>query len=254
MSAHAIHGAASKEMHQEVAHQFEDLEQQNDSYVVGMWTFLVTEIMFFGALFLAFATYRTLYTPAFVEAHQKLSFTLGTINTTILLFSSLFMALAVHAAQIGKRGSVIGWIVLTLFCATAFLGIKSVEYYNKYQENLIPGVHYAFEHEKGPLARTEIAPSVGVPDMGGMSAGDTSGVIRHADKTELFFALYFCMTGLHAIHIIIGMLCMVVIVGLLLIKHPAVNDYMPIEMFGLYWHFVDIVWIFLFPLLYLVGH
>jgi len=207
---------------QHLAHQFEDIEQQREAYLVGMWAFLVTEIMFFGAVFLAYAVYRLANHSAFYEAHRLLDVRLGTLNTLILLTSSLTMALAVRCAQIRSRSGQITALLVTLGLAGAFLVVKAIEYGHKFAHHLFPGGAFAF------------------PDP------------TLADRARLFFSLYFGATGLHAAHVVIGM----GVIGAMLLRavrdRGSTQDYMPLEMTGLYWHFVDIVWIFLFPLLYLI--
>ncbi len=239
MSVEAIQPAP-----QELSEQYEDLAQQNEAYVVGMWAFLVTEIMFFGALFLAYIVYRTAYPEVFRDAHHHLDVVLGTINTTVLLTSSLFMALAVHAAQLGRKKAQNRWLFLVMLCALTFLVIKGIEYHNKYVEHLIPGssfqYHSVAEGEGGQAPRMSSETGFAVPQS----------IPR--DKAQMFFVLYFCMTGLHGIHVVIGLIVMAVLAWLTSRNSPLVRDYMPVEMAGLYWHFVDIVWIFLFPLFYLI--
>jgi cytochrome c oxidase subunit 3 len=260
------HGHGEHEDLQHLAHQFEDLDQQNECYLVGMWTFLVTEIMFFGAIFAAYFLYRSMYHEAFVDAHHHLDITWGTVNTFILLFSSLTMALAVHAAQIGKRISMINWLGITVVLAFAFLGVKAIEYTHKWHDHLVPGYRFQYEgagHELGegrsvprPNAAREDHEAInpGGPNTPGSPGSDRPASKSDlADKAQLFFSFYFAMTGLHAVHIIIGILVIGFVILLALRKHPSVRDYMPVEMVGLYWHFVDIVWIFLFPFLYLIG-
>ncbi len=205
-----------------LAHHFDSLDQQREASTLGMWVFLTTEVLFFGGLFLVYSVYRSLHPDAFAAASHELDVTLGTINTAVLITSSLTMALAVHAAQLGRRTTVMMFLVLTMVLGAVFLGIKSLEYYHKFTEHHVPGPTFQFEKE----------------------------YIRHA---QLFFSLYFMMTGLHALHMIIGMgimLCMLWWTW----RGTITADYnSPIEISGLYWHFVDIVWIFLFPLLYLIG-
>jgi cytochrome c oxidase subunit 3 len=205
-----------------LAHHFDSLEQQRDATTLGMWVFLTTEVLFFGGLFMVYAVYRSWYPEAFAAASHSLDVVLGTVNTAVLITSSLTMALAVHAAQTGRRGLLMTFLVLTMMLGATFLGIKSVEYYHKFAEHHVPGPGFQFEKE----------------------------YFRHA---QLFFSLYFVMTGLHALHMIIG-------VGIMLWmfwwswRGTITAEYSsPIEISGLYWHFVDIVWIFLFPLLYLLG-
>jgi cytochrome c oxidase subunit 3 len=203
-------------------HHFADFKQQKESVVLGMWSFLVQEVMFFGGLFATYLVYRSQYPDAFHAGAQQLDVNLGGMNTLVLICSSLTMAMAVNAASRGKRGGIVFWLVLTIIFGTIFLGVKVVEYKAKWDHHLLP---WAFQWEHGPKP-------VGV---------------------ELYFALSFAMTGLHAIHMIIGIpiLATLAVKGLKGAYGP--EYYTPVEMTGLYWHFVDIVWIFLFPLLYLIG-
>lgn len=220
--AHGDHG------HDDVLkHQFEDIDQQNESYVVGMWSFLVTEVMFFGALFLVYTLYRLNYQKDWFLAHEHLSIKMGGWNTFNLLVSSFFMALAVRAAQLKNRKAVLGFLALVQACAAIFLVIKYFEYTSKFADNLWPGPNFTTD------------PAV----LHGAN-------LNHA---QLFYGLYFGMTGLHGVHILIGML----LIGTLMIlwakkKSIVTEDYIPTELIGLYWHFVDIVWVFLFPLYYLM--
>jgi cytochrome c oxidase subunit 3 len=213
--------------------QFDTIEQQKDTSQLGMWVFLITEIMFFGGLFGAYLIYRNLYNPAFVAASSSINITYGAINTAVLICSSLTMAMAVHSAALGARKLLIFFLVATLVLGGVFLGIKAVEYHDKYTEHHIPGANFDFNYD--------------------LKKGEKPIPADVATQTSIFFALYFAMTGMHALHMIIG-------VGLLLfliwrVYHGAYppHHYTMIENFGLYWHFVDIVWIFLFPLLYLVS-
>jgi cytochrome c oxidase subunit III len=205
-----------------LAHHFDSLEQQTEASTLGMWVFLATEVLFFGGLFAAYLIYRTWYPDAFAAASHELDVTLGTINTAVLITSSLTMALAVHAAQLGQRRLLMTFLVLTMVLGAAFLGIKSVEYYHKFAEHHIPGPGFQFEKE-------------------------------HFLHAQIFFSLYFVMTGLHALHMVIGIGVMLVMLWWAWRGTITAEYYSPIEISGLYWHFVDIVWIFLFPLLYLIG-
>lgn len=213
-----------------LAHQFEDLEQQHDADAFGLWIFLITEIMFFGGVFAGYAVLRWLYFVAFESGSHLLDVRLGALNTIVLLGSSLTMALSVRSAQIGNRRALTLFLILTMILGGAFLGIKAYEYHQKFVEHIVPSLDWAPE---GPvLARL-------LP--GGL------------DHAQLYFFFYFGMTGLHALHMIIGM-------GLLLwlLVRARKGDFTPtyfgpVDVVGLYWHFVDIVWIFLFPLLYLIG-
>jgi cytochrome c oxidase subunit 3 len=203
------------------AHQFNDLRQQHEASTLGMWVFLATEVLFFGGMFTAYALYRYWYPEAFVVASRQLDILLGGINTAVLLGSSLTMALAVRAAQLEQRKSTGIFLLLTMALGTTFLAIKAVEYVHKYHEHLIPGRSFAFEDNP-------------VPEL------------------QIFFWLYFVMTGMHAFHMIIGIAMMAILAVLNWRGRFTRHYYFPIEMGGLYWHFVDIVWVFLFPLLYLV--
>ena len=205
--------------------QYETMEQQKASATLGMWIFLATEILFFGGLFLTYTVNRQAYPEIFAQASSSLSLPLGTINTLVLIGSSLTMAMAVWSAETSKKKLVPIYLILTLILGCAFLFIKGIEYHDKYVEHHIPGLPFQFE------------------------AGSSAATNAHA---QLFFSLYFGMTGLHAMHMIVG-------VGLLLwllrqsLKGRFTAEYnAPIENVGLYWHFVDIVWIYLYPLLYLI--
>ena len=209
--------------HPMLAHHFDSLEQQNETATLGMWVFLVTEVLFFGGLFAAYMVYRNWYPAAFADASHHLDVTYGTINTVVLIGSSLTMALAVHAAQTGDRSKLMLFLVLTMVLGTVFLGIKGVEYFHKWEDHHIPGPSFRYEPAE---------------------------YFRHA---QVFLSLYFVMTGLHAVHMIIGLGIMTWMLvwswnGTITREYAS-----PIEISGLYWHFVDIVWIFLFPLLYLIG-
>ena len=209
--------------HPRLQHHFDEMSQQAEASTLGMWVFLVTEIMFFGGLFMAYLLYRSNSPEGFQEASHHLNVTWGAVNTIVLIVSSLTMALAVRAAQTDQPGRTqAAWIALTMLFGAAFLGVKAIEYADKFTHHLVPGPHFRWEG-------------------------------AHPAAAEMFYSLYFCMTGLHALHMVIGL----GIMGWLLIT--ALKDrydsdyYTPVEVSGLYWHFVDIVWIFLFPLLYLIG-
>ncbi|MEX0938560.1 MAG: cytochrome c oxidase subunit 3 family protein [Pirellulales bacterium] len=210
-----------------VAHHFDDATQQAHSATLGMWLFLATEVLFFGGMFLGYAQYRYLYPHAFAEGSHHLDVVLGTINTGILLASSLSVAMAIHGAQLGHRKTLIRLLVVTIVLGIAFLGIKAYEYWHKYQEHLVPGRRFDPHVPAG-----EAAPP---PEM------------------ELFFSFYFTMTAVHALHMVIGIGVMIALVVMASRHRFSAEYYTPVEMSGLYWHFVDIVWVFLFPLLYLVG-
>lgn len=207
-----------------LAHHFDTPAQQFEAAKLGMWIFLATEVLFFGGMFAGYTVYRMLYPVAFAEGSSQLNLLLGSINTAVLLLSSLMMALAVHAAQTnGKR--LVQWIAGTGVLGIIFLGIKVVEYQHKFHDHLVPGQHFNAGHHVEGLSPT----------------------------AELFFSFYFAMTGMHALHMVIG-LGLLTWIGVAAARNRFSADYYtPVEMVGLYWHFVDIVWVFLFPFLYLIG-
>lgn len=205
-----------------VAHQFDDAAQQHEASELGMWLFLITEIMFFGGLFLAYTVYRAAYPAAFAAASHHLDVTLGAVNTAVLLGSSFTMVLAVHAAQTSRRSALVALLLLTIVLGAVFLGVKGIEYRDKYLHHLVPGVDFVYEANVGREA-------------------------------QIYFILYFVMTGMHAVHMIIGIGLLAVLAWLAWRGRFSAEYFNPVEVVGLYWHFVDIVWIFLFPLLYLIG-
>jgi cytochrome c oxidase subunit 3 len=207
------------------ASHFEDIDQQNVTVTLGMWTFLATEILFIGAVFVAFFIYRLRWPETFTEGAHELKWYLGTINTAILLGSSLGMALAVHAARHRQRKPLVRWLLITMALGTLFLGVKLTEYSIEYHDHLIPGLNYS-----------DVSPT-GEP---------------RSEQLRLFMTFYFVMTGVHAIHMIAGLGVMAVITYFAWKGKFTTGYYNPVEMSGLYWHFVDLVWVFLFPTLYLL--
>lgn len=205
-----------------VAEQFEEPAQQREAATLGMWVFLATEILFFGGLFLGYAVYRFYYPEVFAEASNHTLVAIGSINTAVLLVSSFVMVLAVRAAERRQRLETSLFLAVTAFLGLAFLGIKGFEYHHEIQAGLFPGAHFRFE------------------------GADPAGA-------RMFFYLYFLMTGVHALHVTIG----IVLLGLMslrvLISSRPARLATTVDLLGLYWHFVDIVWVFLFPLIYLVG-
>jgi cytochrome c oxidase subunit 3 len=205
-----------------LAEHFDSFEHQRESSVLGMWVFLGAEMIFFGGAILGFVEFRHAYVADFNAASNHTKIVLGTVNTAVLLTSSLFMALAVHAAQEGKNRRLLGCLLVTMLLGAGFLAIKFTEYSLEYREHLVPGPGFSME------------------------GADP----RHA---QLFFACYFTLTGFHALHMVIG----IGLLGMLALRTLAgkvsPENHNAVEVGGLYWHFVDIVWIFLFPLLYLLG-
>jgi cytochrome c oxidase subunit 3 len=221
-AAHGHHGGHHPGHHPKLQHHFDTLEQQKEASSFGMWVFLVTEIMFFGGLFCAYLIYRGNHYRGFAEASHELDVVLGTVNTAVLIGSSLTMAMAVWAAQKARRKAAAGFLGGTIVLGLVFLGIKVVEYAEKFHHHHVPGPSFQW-------------------------AGS------FPETAEQFYSLYFAMTGLHAVHMVLG----IAVLGWLIV--PAWRGrfdaayHNPVEVTGLYWHFVDIVWIFLFPLLYLIG-
>ena len=215
--------------HPALAHQFDSLEQQKESSTLGMWLFLVTEIMFFGGLFLAYVLYRGRYTEAFLAGSNTLNVWLGGLNTAVLICSSWTMVLAIWAAQVNWRKGIVLFLILTMLLGTTFLVVKAFEYEHKWEESHLPGKLGLFFNKPFQFEGTQ------------------------PQHTEIFFSIYFIMTGLHATHMVIGIAILAVLAVLAWKGKYGPDYYNPLEMTGLYWHFVDIVWIFLFPLLYLLG-
>jgi len=205
-----------------VARQFDDAQQQRNASDLGMWVFLATEILFFGGLFAAYVATRLHDPQAFAMASRLTNITLGSINTGVLLTSSLTMALAVRATKLGSRRAATAFLSTTAVLGVAFLAIKFTEYALDYRGHLVPVLDFA---HSGP----------------------------HAGGIENFFYLYFLMTGLHSLHMIIGIVVVAVLVGMNRRGDFMPEYFTPVELGGLYWHLVDIVWIFLYPLLYLVS-
>ena len=204
-----------------LAHHFDDAQQQHVSATLGMWTFLATEVLFFGVLLTGYTVYRMMFPFAFAEASAHLYMWIGLINTAVLLISSLTMALAVHAAATGSRRRTVMLLGATIGLALVFMAFKTVEYALDYHESLIPGLNFRYE---GPAT---------------------------ASRVELFMTMYFIMTGLHALHVIAGIIVLSFITVAAARGRYSPEYSTPVEMTGLYWHFVDMVWVFLFPLLYL---
>lgn len=206
----------------ELQHHFNDMEQQFEASSLGMWLFLITEVMFFGGMLASYAVYRTTYPEAFASTSVHMDLWAGTINTAVLIGSSLTMALAVHASQVGAVKTTVRFLAATIGLGSAFLIIKGFEYHHKWTERLVPGAGFRYE---GP----------------------------YAGPAEILFSFYFAMTGMHALHMVVGIGLLLYLLVMARRGKYSPRYYTPVEMTGLYWHFVDIVWIFLFPLLYLIG-
>jgi len=205
-----------------LAHHFSEVEQQRESAKMGMWLFLLTEILLFGGLFVAYAVYRAWHPDMFYNAHKYLDITLGTINTFVLITSSLTMALSIRFMQVGDKKKTIIFLISTLALATAFLVIKYFEYSHKFHLGQLPGKYYTFTGIEGT-------------------------------NPHIFFSIYFTMTGLHGLHVLAGMGTIGWILYSTIRNDFSPKYYTPMEMTGLYWHLVDLIWIYLFPLLYLIG-
>jgi cytochrome c oxidase subunit 3 len=202
-------------------HHFTEMEQQADTSKLGMWLFLVTEVLLFGGLFVAYGILSARHHEAFRAAHQHLDHALGVLNTVVLLVSSFTMVMAVLCARQNRRKGLIAFLILTLLLAGVFLGVKYFEYSHKFHDGLLPGKYYSHK-------------------------GDT------VPGQFMFFSFYFMMTGLHGLHILGGMTVIGWVLRRALAGHFSSSYYSPVDLVGLYWHLVDIIWIYLFPLLYLV--
>jgi len=220
MAEHAAHHHEPGE--DVVFGQYETIEQQRESYIVGMWTFLVTEVMFFGGLFLVYTLYRWKYAEVWHGMSLHLNFWLGGVNTAVLLLSSFSVAWAVQRAQVGDTKNQIRLLWFTVACACTFLVIKFFEY----QEKIVHGLYPDWAYQ-------------GLPDV-------------EFGPSRLFMSLYFAMTGLHGVHVLVGIIVITTLIFMTKAKAPSISDYIPTEMVALYWHFVDLVWIFLYPLFYLI--
>jgi len=285
-------------------HQFEDMRQQQESASIGMWMFLVQEIMFFGGLFTVYLVFRSKYPMAFAAGSNHLDAFWGGLNTLVLIVSSLTMALAVRSAQLGRRNAQVGFIFVTMIFGVMFLGVKAIEYTAKYNEGIVPvsglnlrtekelvesdestgtphapvgrqdpneslntgqGEHNAHEekyvnvrgdflwHDTSLVAQAQQGNYLTASEKIGYFANGEISQAKFQDKVRIFFFIYFVMTGLHALHMVIGLGIMTWLLWKAWLGTFSALYYAPVEISGLYWHFVDIVWIFLFPLLYLLG-
>jgi len=204
-----------------VHHHFIDGEQQFDSAKMGMWVFLVTEILFFGGLFCAYIVYRAWHPELFTEAATELNTLWGGVNTIVLIGSSLTVAMAIRSAQLNQKKGLIINLGITIALACVFMVIKYFEYTHKFHMGIFPGEFYTYEGLEHPMA-------------------------------NIFFSIYYMMTGLHGVHVLVGIGLMVWLVIRARRDEFSSEYYTPVEIVGLYWHLVDLIWIFLFPLLYLI--
>ncbi len=224
----AVH---SPDHHPELRHHFMTMEQQQNTASLGMWLFLVTEVMFFGGMFCAYLVYRLKYFNDFAAASQSIAVGWGAFNTAVLLVSSWTMAMAVRCAQLGKQKLLIVFLLFTMLFGSAFLGVKAKEYHDKFVEHHVPGADFSFTEKL-----------LGHPDY-----------VVNQYHAQMFFSIYFAMTGMHALHMVIGLGLMAYLVVATARGKFSTAYYTPVENIGLYWHFVDVVWIYLFPLLYLIS-
>jgi len=208
-------------------HHFDDMDQQFDSATFGMWVFLLTEIMFFGGMFGAYTVYRSMYPEAFASTSAFMNPLYGALNTAVLIVSSLSMALAVRAAHLGQQKVLQLMLLITMFFGVCFLVIKGFEYHEHWVDMKVPLFGGHWNYSEAP---------------------------QFAHQAQILFCFYFFMTGFHAIHMLVGLGIMTTILMMARKGTFSPAYYTPVEVYGLYWHFVDIVWIFLFPLLYLIGH
>lgn len=272
MSQATAHGAHDDHGHGEhtfLAHHFDTPQHQFDSGKLGIWLFLVTEILFFSGLFCAYAIYRALHPEVFEYAHYYLDTTLGAINTCVLIISSVTAAWAVRNAQLKQTNALVMNIAITILCGFGFMGIKYVEYSHKIHDGLLPGTHYQPAHKAWelPIYQEKFggdghAGHAAAPDAAGAATEPAAAPLKKLNgphefnveprNVHRFFSIYFCMTGLHGIHVLVG-------IGIwvwLLIRAKAgefgPNYFGPIDYAALYWHIVDLIWIYLFPLLYLI--
>jgi cytochrome c oxidase subunit 3 len=241
-------------------HHFEDPAQQRDAATLGMWTFLGTEVMFFGGLIVSYIVYRFTSPDVWGAASRELLVNLATFNTVVLLSSSLTMALAVHAGEAGDRRLQVRWLLATMALGSLFLVIKGYEYYVDYEEHLIPGAHFDAEKVLRNLPASASSSALNTEERREAAETEKTAEVLtvparqfKARRAQLFFVFYFFMTGLHAAHMIVGLVMLAVILRMANQGRFTADYFNPLEVAGLYWHFIDIVWVFLYPLLYLVA-
>ena len=247
-----------------LAHHFHSRAQQYDSARLGMWIFLVTEILFFGGLFCAYAVYRANRPEAFALGHYFLDVPLGALNTLVLITSSLTMAWAVRSAQLGQSRALAGLLAATILLGLVFVGIKSFEYKHKWDHRFVPGqerIEYWFSGKPAGKAPSSLPPKKFRPDrdyikehleQAGYEHLDAKTLDRYVDKLRTFMGIYFSLTALHALHVLIGIGVLTWLFLGTFRGRFGRHRFTPVDMVGLYWHLVDLIWIYLFPLLYLI--
>lgn len=230
--AHGAHGDGHDHGHHpNLAHHFHTLEQQHESAKLGLWLFLLTEILLFGGLFCFYSIYHAWKPELFVEMNKLLSWQMGATNTVVLIFSSLTVALSIRAIQLGKSKQCVALLAITIVCGAMFMVVKGFEYKAKYDHGLLPGKYYNYHPD---------------PAHGYMP-------ISEGANPHIFLSIYFAMTGTHGLHVLIGMALLTWVAIRAAKNEFSPEYYTPVEMCGLYWHLVDLIWIYLFPLLYLIG-
>jgi cytochrome c oxidase subunit 3 len=214
---------SSERWRHHVGHHFDNAEQEFSANKFGFWLFLATEILLFGGLFVAYVVFRNKYPEMFVGAHEHLDRTMGATNTVVLICSSFTMAMAVRAAQTNQYRRQVVLLSATIALAAVFLVIKFFEYKAKIEHGYLPGFWYT------PHLATDPA------------------------NGNIFFGLYFVMTGLHGVHVLAGMIAISWVLQKAVRRQFSSEWYTPVELTGLYWHLVDLIWIYLFPLFYLIA-
>jgi cytochrome c oxidase subunit 3 len=243
--------AVEHEARPELRHHFADEEQQRNAASLGMWWFLGTEIMFFGGMFCGYLVYRRVYFPEFAVASRSLDLVVGTLNTAVLICSSLTVAMSVRAAQLGKRKLQVQLLLATMFFGLVFLSVKGYEWKNKYEEHHIPTFDYNAVSGEGDLTKGQES-LLGLDKLANDPVKLQERRAEIQQRSKIFFSLYFALTGMHAIHMVVGVGLFAVITFMAWKGKFTPEYHTPLEIAGLYWHFVDIVWIYLFPLLYLI--
>lgn len=222
-------------------HHFDNLEQQHSAEKLGMWFFLVTEVLFFSGMFVAYTVYRHWYPAEFALASSHLILWVAGVNTVLLITSSLTITLGIRAAQLGDRAALIRWLLLTFALGAGFMGFKAYEYATDYHEKLVPGELFAQSHVYEEIAKNNVGKTPG-----------GEGYISQ-ERVQLYLVFYYVMTGIHGVHIVVGLGCILWLVQQAYTGKIPREAYSKVEVVSLYWHLVDMIWLFLMPLLYLTG-